>query len=80
MINTRKLKGRLREQNYTQAELADAMGLAVATVCQKINGVRPITVDEARQIADFLKIPESEYGDYFFYSNSAQRNKNISGY
>lgn len=66
MLNSMKLKGRLRECNYSQADLAQFMGLSTATICQKINGTRPITITEAEMIAKFLGIPDSEYADYFF--------------
>lgn len=71
MVNTAKLKGRLRELNRTQADLGQAVGLATATISQKINGLRPMTLDEAEAIAVFLGIPDAEFSAYFFKGHSA---------
>lgn len=66
MPNYQKLKQRLHDSGKTQADLAKHMRLATATVCQKINGVRPMSVQEANSIADFLSIPDTEFASYFF--------------
>ena len=66
MVNTAKLKGKLRELSKTQADLARFIGVAQATMCQKLNNERPIYLDEAEKIAKFLEISDSEFGSYFF--------------
>lgn len=71
MINTAKIKGRLRELGKTQADLADYTGIAQSTVNQKINGDRPLFLDEAEQFAIFLGIKDSEFCFYFFSRDSA---------
>lgn len=71
MINTAKIKGRLRELGKTQAELAEYVGIAQSTVNQKLNGERPLFLDEADQFAAFLGIPDSEFCKYFFARDSA---------
>lgn len=71
MINTAKIMGRLRERGHTQADLATHMGMAQSTINQKINGKRPLFLDEADRIARFLEIPDSEFSVYFFTRNSA---------
>lgn len=66
MLNTNKIKGRMRELGLVQSDVAKCLGLAGPTVSQKINGKRPMDLDEAKALADILKIENSEFGSYFF--------------
>ena len=50
----------------TQADLAAVISVAVPTMCQKINNVRPLSLDEAEKISKALQIPNAEFGSYFF--------------
>ncbi len=54
--------------------MADVLGIAPPTVSQKINGIRPMDLEEAKIIAEKLNIDASDFGNYFFASNVAQRN------
>lgn len=65
-MNAKKLKGRMVECGVTQKDVAAVLGIAPATVSQKINGVRPLYLDEAEKLAQYLKIEEAEFGSYFF--------------
>ena len=56
MPNTDKIKTRMAALNVTQSELADYLGVATPTICQKINNLRPFTLDEAERVAEKLKI------------------------
>lgn len=66
MPNYAKLKDRLKECGFSQTDLAKYMGLAQATVSQKLNGARPLSLEEAKLIAQLLEIPDAEFGFYFF--------------
>lgn len=66
MINSGKIKGRIVECGLTQKDVAKALHLATPTVCQKLNGSRPMTLEEAETLADILGIGNSEFGVYFF--------------
>lgn len=66
MINSGKIKGRMVECGLTQKDVAKALHLAVPTVCQKLNGSRPMLLDEAEGLAGLLGIENSEFGTYFF--------------
>lgn len=66
MVNTKKIRGRMRELGLRQQDVALAMGIAAPTVSQKINGVRPMTLNEAEQMASVLKIANADFGIYFF--------------
>ena len=66
MPNSMRIKARLDELNMTQADLAAVISVAVPTMCQKINNIRPLSLDEAEAIAKALKIRDEEFGAYFF--------------
>lgn len=65
MINTAKLKGRMAEMELTQKDIAKEMKLATPTVNQKINNLRPMSLEEAEQLSKILKIESAEFGKYF---------------
>ena len=64
--NTDRIKARMDELNITQAQLAREIGIATPTICQKINNIRPFSLDEAERVATVLEIPDNEFGGYFF--------------
>lgn len=66
MLNTRKLKARMVELGLTQKDIAVALKIAPATASQKINGIRPLYLDEAQTVAEVLEIDDKSFGDYFF--------------
>ena len=66
MLNTERIKARLDELNMTQADLAAIISVAVPTMCQKINNIRPLSLDEAEKIAKALQIEDKDFGTYFF--------------
>lgn len=66
MPNSERLKARMRELGVTQQDLADTLNLAAPTICQKINGIRPLFLSEAEAIAARLNIPDTEFRQYFF--------------
>ena len=66
MINAEMIKNRMATEGLRQTDIAAALGLANPTVSQKINGVRPMNLDEARKIAELLHIDAGEFGAYFF--------------
>lgn len=66
MVNTEKIKLKMKENGVTQSDLACLLGVARPTVSQKINQQRPISLKEAQKIVEYFDIPLSEFGDYFF--------------
>jgi transcriptional regulator with XRE-family HTH domain len=68
MINSNKLKGRIIEMGLSQSLVANALGISQPTLSQKINNLREMDLSEAEKLADLLRIPDSQYGDYFFYN------------
>jgi transcriptional regulator with XRE-family HTH domain len=66
MVNTNKIKGRMRELEITQADVAKCLNIAQPTVNQKINNIRPFDLDEAEKFSNLLGINAGEFGTYFF--------------
>ena len=67
MINTNKLKGRIIEKGYRQADVASFLNIAQPTLNQKINNIRPMDLDEAEKLAEFLEISHEEFPSFFLY-------------
>lgn len=76
MVNSNKIKGRMKELELTQKDVAIELGIKTPTANQKINNVRSFTLDEAEKLSDMLKIKQDEFGVYFFANKVAKRNAN----
>jgi transcriptional regulator with XRE-family HTH domain len=70
VVNTNKIKGRMRELEITQADVARYLNIAQPTVNQKINNVRDFDLVEAQRLSELLKIKPDEFAKYFFWSES----------
>ena len=68
MLNVQKVKGRMAELGLTQADVAAALKIKPPTVCQKLNRIRPMDLEEAEKLAVLLRIEAEEFGEYFFTS------------
>ena len=66
MINSQAIKARMKELGVTQKDLAERLGVAKPTVSQKINGVRPLYLDEAEIIAEAISLTAAEFSQIFF--------------
>jgi transcriptional regulator with XRE-family HTH domain len=66
MVNTNKIKGRMKELEITQADVAKYLQIAQPTANQKINNVRPFDLEEAEKLANLLNIEAGDFGTYFF--------------
>lgn len=66
MVNTNKIKGRMKELEITQADVAKCLNIAQPTANQKINNVRPFDLDEAEKLSALLQIEAGDFGSYFF--------------
>lgn len=76
VINSNKIKKRITELGMTNKDVANKLNLALPTVSQKINNVRPMKLDEAEKLGKLLKIKDNEFTVYFFTDNVAQCNNN----
>lgn len=50
------LRAELSRKKITLEKLGKALGLAISTVSQKLNGKYPITLDEAKKIKSLLDV------------------------
>jgi transcriptional regulator with XRE-family HTH domain len=66
MINANKIKGRMREMGLVQKDIARYLRISPPTVSQKLSGARPMDLNEAKALAEMLKIQNDEFGLYFF--------------
>lgn len=66
MVNTNKIKGKMKELEITQLDVAKALSLSPPTVSQKLNNVRDFNLEEAEKLSDMLHIETGEFGAYFF--------------
>lgn len=65
-FNYSKLLGRIRENGFTQATLADAIGISKFTLNAKLNNQYFFTQSEIIAICKVLSIPHKEIPIYFF--------------
>lgn len=66
MLNVAKVRGRMSEMGVTQKDVATALGIALPTASQKLNRVRPMSLDEAEKLAVLLKLENSQFSEFFF--------------
>lgn len=66
MVNTNKLKGLIKEKEFTQADIAKHLGIAPPTVSQKLNNIRAFDLEEAEKLSKLLGIEAGDFGKYFF--------------
>ena len=71
MVNTDKLKGRIREQRKTQGDCAVSLGIKTPTFNQKINNIRPFLLSEAQILKEVLDIQDEQFTEYFFSNASS---------
>lgn len=66
MVFYGKLLGRIRENGFTQEQLANIVGMTPGTMSMKLNKQAYFKQKEIIAISDALEIPYSEIGEYFF--------------
>lgn len=67
-MNLAKLRGKLKEKGVTHKEVAakDCWDCAVCTVSQRVNGVRPIALEDADKIGRKLDFTPQDFYEVFF--------------
>lgn len=66
MIDSIRIKNRIREKGLQQKEIAAEMGISQSSFNQKINKVRGLSLDEAHRLSEILEISQADFGTYFF--------------
>lgn len=74
MVDTKEIKAQLKRAGMTQTELARMVEMDPSTLNRKINNAEgeTLTVKEATNIAEMLKIPREILTDIFFASELAK--------
>lgn len=65
-MNTRKLRGRIRECYTTQEAFAKALNMSPATLSKKLMGKTEWCRQEIEEVCNLLAIPAEEIPAYFF--------------
>lgn len=71
MVNSDKIKERMDKLSIKQKAIGEVLGIATPTVSQKINNVRPFSLEEAEKLAKVLHIEDEKFGEFFFGNNIA---------
>ena len=67
MVNIPKLKGKIAERGISQNDLRELWGYKTRqVVSSKVNGRKPITLDEAQRFAEFAHLTDNEKVEIFF--------------
>lgn len=66
MVNRNKLKGRMREMDYTYDKMSEVLGITTATFANKINGRSRFYEDEMHLIMEELQLTKEEAVSIFF--------------
>ena len=66
MFNANKVRGKLAEMQLTQKDVAKVWNCSLPTVSQKLNGLRPLFLDEAVSLSNLLELTDQEKVDIFF--------------
>ena len=74
-----KLKGIMKEKNYSQSKLAKILKISTQSLNAKLNGRTQFTVQEAVEIISILKIESSnDIVEIFFKNNIPNMQQKIS--
>lgn len=65
-----KLRGRIVEKFETLSKFADALGVHLTVISNKLNGNRDITKSDILAWSKLLDIKPSEYGEFFLSQKS----------
>ena len=75
VIEYGKLLGKIRENGFTQEQLANLIGMTPGTMSMKLNNKAYFAQKEIIAISDALGIPYSDIGEYFF-AREVRKNTN----
>ena len=75
MVSYGKLLGKIKENGFTQEQLANLIGMTPGTLSMKLNNQAYFKQKEIIAISDALGIPYSDIGEYFF-AREVRKNTN----
>lgn len=62
----KRLRVRFVECDLKQNEVARAAGMALSTLCSRMQGKQPFNAWEIQRVAEVLGIPREQIGEFFF--------------
>ena len=71
LVDSKRIRARMIMLGLRNRDLAKAWGGAEQTASQKLNGTRPLSLEEANKLAQLLKLSEVEYYVFLFKSEIA---------
>ncbi len=66
MVNASKIRARMDLLGVTASELGDILGISHSLASRKLNGLSPMSLDDAEKLQEILKIEDEDFGSYFF--------------
>lgn len=71
LVDSKRIRARMIMLGLRNRDLAKVWGCTEQTVSQKLNGTRPLSLDEANKLAQLLKLSDVEYYVFLFKSKIA---------
>lgn len=78
MINTEKMKMRIKGHGLTQSKIAEFIGMSDALLSMKIRNKRAMTLSEAEAIARVLNIGDREFSEYFLVNFCCKKQRKFT--
>lgn len=66
MLDFSKLRGRIKEKNYSEKEFANLIGMAAPTFRGKLKGITFFNTEEIKKAVKVLDIQKEDIYSYFF--------------
>ncbi len=66
MVNASRIRARMSALDISVDKVAERLGHGVLLTSRKINGLSPMTLDDAEILQKLLKIEDEDFGSYFF--------------
>lgn len=66
MTNEKKLKAKIVESGFNQEQIAEMLGLTIATFNYKVNGKSEFKASEIKKLCEILSLTESDCMAIFF--------------
>ena len=61
-----KLRGKIKEKNYSEKEFANLIGMSAQTLSGKFKGISFFNTEEIKRAVKVLEIPTEDIYMYFF--------------
>lgn len=74
MVDKLKLQARIIEQGETISSIASKLGVSPYTLGKKLSNQTIMTLGEAGQLQQILRIKDKDFMNYFFAHDVANRN------